>query len=192
MKRALGFYRDRKGRIRPITPRLKALPPREVMYPIPERQGYWIRMNGQRVLLPNYQLPKVKESDIPEEERVNIDEWIGSEKDKKEARDRIIFHLENQVRMLFQEYLQARTGEQRSEILKKISYDQDKIKEVLDYNHPTRRKMSPGHLYRNGAQNRERKSFEKAYGVKKGDYIYGATVGKVRREREAGSHHKRR
>jgi hypothetical protein len=40
------------------------------------------------------------------------------------------------------------------------------------------------HLYREGAGEEERKSFEKAYGVKKGDYIYGATVGKVRGERQ--------
>jgi hypothetical protein len=41
------------------------------------------------------------------------------------------------------------------------------------------------HLYRNGAKYREQKKFEKEYGKKKGDYIYGAIVGKVRRERLA-------
>ena len=41
------------------------------------------------------------------------------------------------------------------------------------------------HLYRNGAESREKKKFEKEYGKKKGDYVYGATVGKVKREREA-------
>lgn len=40
------------------------------------------------------------------------------------------------------------------------------------------------HLYRKGAEARERRKFEKEYG-KKGDYVYGATVGKVKREREA-------
>ena len=39
------------------------------------------------------------------------------------------------------------------------------------------------HLYRNGAKYREKKKFEKRYGKKKGDYVYGATVGKVHRER---------
>ena len=39
------------------------------------------------------------------------------------------------------------------------------------------------HLYRNGEKYREKKKFEERYGKKKGDYIYGATVGKVRRER---------
>ena len=43
----------------------------------------------------------------------------------------------------------------------------------------------PFHLYRNGAKYREQKKFEKEYGKKKGDYIYGAIVGKVRRERLA-------
>ncbi|MCL4339699.1 MAG: hypothetical protein M1388_01055 [Thaumarchaeota archaeon] len=41
------------------------------------------------------------------------------------------------------------------------------------------------HLYRHGAKNRERRSFEKRYGKKKGRYIYGAVVGKVKRERTA-------
>ena len=39
------------------------------------------------------------------------------------------------------------------------------------------------HLYRNGAKYRERKKFEKRYGRRKGDHVYGATVGKVHRER---------
>lgn len=41
------------------------------------------------------------------------------------------------------------------------------------------------HLYRNGAKGRERRKFEKKYGKKKGDYVYGAVVGKVKRERKA-------
>jgi hypothetical protein len=41
------------------------------------------------------------------------------------------------------------------------------------------------HLYRNGAKSRELSEFEKRYGTKKGKYVYGATVGKVRRERLA-------
>jgi len=39
------------------------------------------------------------------------------------------------------------------------------------------------HLYRNGAKYREIKIFEDRYGKKKGDYIYGAVVGKIKRER---------
>ena len=42
-----------------------------------------------------------------------------------------------------------------------------------------------GHLYKHGAKVREEKKFEKEYGKEKGKYIYGATVGKVKREREA-------
>jgi len=38
------------------------------------------------------------------------------------------------------------------------------------------------HLYRNGAKYKEIKIFEERYGKKKGDYIYGAVVGKVKRE----------
>ena len=41
------------------------------------------------------------------------------------------------------------------------------------------------HLYRYGASKTQRKVFEGEYGKKKGDYVYGATVGKVKREREA-------
>jgi len=42
-----------------------------------------------------------------------------------------------------------------------------------------------GHLYRYGAKKEKEREFEKRYGKKRGDYIYGATVGKVRRERLA-------
>lgn len=42
------------------------------------------------------------------------------------------------------------------------------------------------HLYRgSGTRGRERRAFERRYGKRKGDYVYGATVGKVRRERMA-------
>ena len=47
-----------------------------------------------------------------------------------------------------------------------------------------------GHLYRNGAESSEKKKFEKEYGKKKGDYVYGATVGKVKREREVSGRYK--
>jgi len=40
------------------------------------------------------------------------------------------------------------------------------------------------HIYRNGAKYREIKIFEERYGKKKGDYIYGAVVGKLKRERK--------
>jgi hypothetical protein len=39
------------------------------------------------------------------------------------------------------------------------------------------------HLYRDGARGGELRSFERRYGKRKGKYIYGATVGKVYRER---------
>ena len=41
------------------------------------------------------------------------------------------------------------------------------------------------HLYRNGAKYSEKRKFEGEYGKTKGDYVYGAVVGKVKREREA-------
>ena len=43
------------------------------------------------------------------------------------------------------------------------------------------------HLYKYGAKNKEEKEFEDRYGKKKGKYVYGATVGKVKRERERKS-----
>ena len=47
------------------------------------------------------------------------------------------------------------------------------------------------HLYRHGAKRRELRSFERKYGRKKGKYIYGATVGKVRRERHRRTRRRR-
>jgi len=44
------------------------------------------------------------------------------------------------------------------------------------------------HLYRDGAKYKELKIFERRYGKEKGDYIYGAVVGKIKREREAKKH----
>lgn len=42
------------------------------------------------------------------------------------------------------------------------------------------------HLYRGrGTEAREMELFEERYGKRRGDYVYGATVGKVRRERAA-------
>ena len=41
------------------------------------------------------------------------------------------------------------------------------------------------HLYRHGAKRREERKFEERYGKEKGAEIYGAVVGKVKREREA-------
>lgn len=40
------------------------------------------------------------------------------------------------------------------------------------------------HLYRNGAKYREERKFEKRYGKRKGDYVYGAVVGKQYRLRK--------
>lgn len=39
------------------------------------------------------------------------------------------------------------------------------------------------HLYRNGAKYREIRKFEERYGKAKGKRIYGAVVGKIKRER---------
>ena len=41
------------------------------------------------------------------------------------------------------------------------------------------------HLYRDGAEKGEIRDFERRYGKRKGRRIYGATVGKVKRERAA-------
>jgi hypothetical protein len=48
-----------------------------------------------------------------------------------------------------------------------------------------RSSTSTGHLYQYVAKKEQEKKFEREYGKKRGDYIYGATVGKVRRERLA-------
>lgn len=45
------------------------------------------------------------------------------------------------------------------------------------------------HLYREGAEPGMRRQFEERYGKKKGDRVYGATVGKVKRERLAKQRH---
>ncbi len=41
------------------------------------------------------------------------------------------------------------------------------------------------HLYRDGAKGAELRKFEREYGHRKGRRVYGAVVGKVRRERAA-------
>ena len=41
------------------------------------------------------------------------------------------------------------------------------------------------HLYRHGAKRREERKFEERYGKEHGDYVYGAVVSKVKKEREA-------
>ena len=46
-------------------------------------------------------------------------------------------------------------------------------------------------LYRKGAKKQELREFERRYGAKKGAYIYGATVGKVKRERKRKNARKR-
>lgn len=46
-------------------------------------------------------------------------------------------------------------------------------------------------LYRYGAEKEERAAFERRYGKKHGDYVYGAVVGKVKRERSHAHRHSR-
>lgn len=49
---------------------------------------------------------------------------------------------------------------------------------------PVRVRSHTRRLYRGrGTKGRERKAFERRYGKRRGDYIYGAVVGKVKRER---------
>lgn len=51
--------------------------------------------------------------------------------------------------------------------------------------HPRR---SGGHLYTHGAQASQLRAFQKRYGKRKGALVYGAVIGKVRREQfEAGT-----
>lgn len=37
------------------------------------------------------------------------------------------------------------------------------------------------HIYRSGAEKKVKRSFKRRYGKKKGEYVYGATVGKLKR-----------
>lgn len=46
-------------------------------------------------------------------------------------------------------------------------------------------RRSEKHLYRDGAKGPEEREFEQRYGREKGKRVYGATVGKVERERAA-------
>lgn len=50
------------------------------------------------------------------------------------------------------------------------------------------------HLYRGGAKGSQLRAFERRYGKRKGKRVYGAVVGKVKRQREAKARrqHKRR
>ena len=48
-----------------------------------------------------------------------------------------------------------------------------------------KRGRAHGHLYRFGAKKRQQHKFQARYGPQKGKYVYGAVVGKVRRERAA-------
>ena len=130
-----GFYRDRQGRIRPITPRIRSLPVYEVMTPHREEDGYWVEMNGERVLMPNYKLPRVRESDIDEEHTLDVDLLLRDYKGEKLERHKqeLAKQLEAEVRGLKNEWYEVRSQDGRNYITKRISYLQDKIKEVLDY-----------------------------------------------------------
>lgn len=48
------------------------------------------------------------------------------------------------------------------------------------------------HLYKKGAKTKELRKFEKEYGKKKGKYVYGATVGKIKRLRQKKYRRKRK
>jgi hypothetical protein len=48
------------------------------------------------------------------------------------------------------------------------------------------------HLYKHGAKDRERREFEHRYGKSRGDYVYGAVVGKVYREQHGHPYKRRR
>jgi len=48
----------------------------------------------------------------------------------------------------------------------------------------TSHRRAERHLYRYGAKSRELREFERRYGKEKGRRIYGAVVGKIKRERE--------
>ena len=47
------------------------------------------------------------------------------------------------------------------------------------------------HLYRGKGKTVVRREFKRRYGKKEGDYVYGAVVGKVKRERSHGKRRRR-
>ena len=168
-RRTVGFYR-KNGRIRPITSRTsgKAIP-----LPHMEKNGFWIEKNGERTFM--------LESEIPEEYRLDVPLGFKYEKNPERYRKDSIGYLQNRINGLKSQWFDARNQEDRELIQKLIPYYQSQIEEYKKYRLPTERN---GHLYRNGAKDRERKKFEREYGKRKGDYVYGAVVGKVRRERQ--------
>ncbi|MEM3794123.1 MAG: hypothetical protein QXS76_04370 [Candidatus Bathyarchaeia archaeon] len=222
-RKTIGYYKDRKGRTRPITARAAGRHSLPAGSRHDDIGGKWIEKNGERVFVsssPDY--ATVNESDIPEENRLdNIDLFLKRERDPEKYRQEAISYLENRIRGLRDEWFQVRSDEERNEIVKLINYYQRKIEEYEHYSlkpgdgykeyslgggdkvrvyspvNPVQEltggkvqfrkktETSRGHLYKYGAKNREKRKFEREYGKKKGDYIYGAVVGKVRRERLA-------
>jgi hypothetical protein len=163
MRKVVGFYK-KNGRTRPITART--------------------RLRGDRLRMDNMQ-SQIRESEIPEKYRLwkasdAIKSWSDDPKKQEEHRQQTINYLERRIEEFRNALWIPYLANERAENFKIMRYFQQKLKEYQRYRVP-----STNHLYKNGAKKEKEREFEKRYGKKRGDYVYGATVGKVRRERLA-------
>ncbi|MDA8055726.1 MAG: hypothetical protein M0Z77_08805 [Thermoplasmatales archaeon] len=135
-RRAVGYWRDRKGRTRPITPKS----PRKEMPAYRNREvGFWVERNGERVLM--------TESQIPEEYRLDVPMGFKYDKDPERYRRDSISYLENRVRGLKEQWFETRNEEDRELIKKLIPYFQSKIEEYRKYRLPHGDSTHSLHLY---------------------------------------------
>ncbi|MEM0159980.1 MAG: hypothetical protein QW393_04455, partial [Candidatus Micrarchaeaceae archaeon] len=143
-RKTIGYYKDRKGRTRPITARAAGRHSLPAGSRHDDIGGKWIEKNGERVFVsssPDY--ATVNESDIPEENRLdNIDLLLKRERDPEKYMQEAISYLENRIRGLRDEWFQVRSDEERNEIAKLINYYQRKIEEYEHYS------LKPGDGYK--------------------------------------------
>ena len=133
--------------------------------------------NGERVWVP--------ESEIPEENRLDVSLGFWDGPNPERYRKDSISYLEQRINGLKHSLWDVRSSEERNQIAKLIVYYQHKIEEYKKFRSSVGGSTQSSHLYGNGVASQERRKFEREYGKKKGDYVYGAVVGKVRRERLA-------
>ena len=162
-KRVVGFYK-KNGKTRPISARNGSERDKlKMVYP----QG------------------RILDSEIPEKYRIwkasdALKSWSDDPKKQEEDRQRTINYLERRIEEFRNALWIPYLAKERAENFKIMRYFQQKLKEYQRYRVP-----STNHLYKYGAKKEKEREFEERYGKKRGDYIYGATVGKVRRERLA-------
>ena len=226
-RRTIGFYRDSRGRTRPITPRIPFTGSPHVPVAVDIVEDQLIEKNGERVWVPGVdtknkypsleQVKRYLENNVSLygvqrlEGNLSVDDFrwhkfntlreaddyletlsrTAPETDKgyHKARVDIVFkdHSQRELRVDLNVGKQSRIEDQIYHSDKFYAEHPDLAQRFLytPYIKFGKSDGRPQHLYRNGAKYRERKKFENEYGRKKGDYVYGAVVGKVRRERLA-------